>query len=347
MLHWILWAGIGLLGLCLLTLGLVIGVRYIQVRRDRRDRAVIRRWRPVILQYLESPQDPSLPGVPDSIRGFMELWNNFFESLGSNERTRLIQLVDDLELREPIRAMLGRSQKYLRFLAIKTLGHLQDTPSWNPIQEILESRSPLRVMLAMRALIEIDASKAVPRILDEIQKRDDFSLVHAVEILKTAGTEAVTSPLIERLETGSDRARQRLIPCLEAAARSDAHAWLRSALETSPHPEVLSRALNQLGQIGSPRDEEVILSFTNHDTWFVRLHAAKALGRIGTENSVDPLIDMLSDERWWIRLRAAQSLRELPSTDRELLSSIHDDLEDPYARDILLQQMDRMDRWES
>ena len=80
---------------------------------------------------------------------------------------------------------------------------------------------------------------------------------------------------------------------------------------------------------------DMVRSYLEHETWFVRVQAVKLLAITGLWQDEQRLINMLADKNWWVRYRTAQALAEMPFVGVKKLRQIMEKHWDRYAKDII------------
>ena len=82
-----------------------------------------------------------------------------------------------------------------RILAIRTLGHLHDPSSWKPLQEQLASANALVSFYAAAALVQIDAQRAMPGIMNQLAERESWPGEAMARLLVDAGADVAREPI--------------------------------------------------------------------------------------------------------------------------------------------------------
>lgn len=339
-------AGLGIalaLGLMSLTVaaGLVLQVLWLRLQglRLARERAALHgRWQPLLarcaLGESEALELPQL--LPRQRADLMLLWNQLQDGLRGSAHASLNALAIALALDEVALRWAQPTQRSMlrRVLGLGTLSHLGRAADWPLLRAALDDALPLVSLAAARALLQIDAVRAAPLVLDEFLRRGDWPTAHLGTLLRDAGAAAVAPALSQRLLEGRPDDQVRLLPLLRFAESPHGGSVLQRLVEVSDDPQVLSIALRQLhGREALPHAR----AHTRHADALVRSAAAQALGQIGLPEDRERLVAMLSDPDWWVRYRAAHALLALPGTDAAALASLGRRLDDAFARDALEQ----------
>lgn len=306
---------------------------------DRRRRNVIVKWRPILTDTILEVWDESirLPRLrSDDMEAFLHEWNVFHDSVAGDAELHLNQLARKLRIDRVAHHMLGDKNVYTRLLAIATLGHMRDPSCWDFVEPELDANNLPLSMVAARALVQIDAARAVPLIIPRILERDDWPPGRLGSLLREAGPEAVVDSLRRAIAAGTPEGIGKLVIFLDAMPGPDADEIISGLLANSTDGRVLASCLNM---VRNPADLPALRRLTSHHFWHIRMLSAKALGRIGEQRDTQKLIQLLGDAQWWVRYRAAQALAKLPWINRQRLEQIQAEQKDRFAVDILEQVM--------
>ena len=312
----------------------IVALRAALVMRERRERRVCARWRPVLAQSVEA-LPPTVPRIGRlDLYMVLYLWNSVHESLRGEAKEQINKLALATGIDIFVRKLLGGRSLRARLVALSTLGHLQDKTCWNEIIVLARDSHPVVSIVAARALLMIDKDAALPMLMPLIVTRLDWPVARVAGMLKEAGPDAVSAPLIAALANADERQVQRLVSYLRLIHIDQAALAIRTILATYDNPNLIAACLKVMN---NPRDLDVVRKHVEHPSWFVRVAVAHALGRIGRKEDVDALLKLLGDREWWVRYRAAQALIALPFLAKQDLATIAECLNDRFARDILKQ----------
>lgn len=329
-------AGEALFVLTLIILLQVLSLSLLRSARERRSQRFIDAWQPIMaLCTWAQPVPESLPQIRKAdLHTFLVLWNSLQETTKGDYRHRLNQLLKGAGLLETIVLMLYKDSRRKKLTAIITLGHLAEDSVWEDLCTLSESEDSHISLLAARALVLCKPEKAAIFLMPLVASRSDWPPAKVANILKEAGANAISPPLIAVLEKTKKAYLPRLTRYLEIASTHLVIPALRKVMSNTDDAEVIAACLKLLND---PLSLEIIRDFLNHEEWFVRVQAAAALGRIGTKEDESLLLPLLSDKEWWVRYRAAHALAQLPSVNHERLIEISFQQTDRYAMDIMKQ----------
>lgn len=327
--------GLAIVACSLLMLVAVFLLRLRLVLRQRRERRYAAQWQPLLAECVFGVPG-TLPRVPPGLRyHFLKLWNHHHESLEGGARDHLKALAVAMGLDRAARDMLRSRDLRLRLIAIITLGHLGDRQCWPELRALVSDPSPVLSLAAARALLDIDARATLAWLVMVMAAREDWPLARLAAMLKEAGPDRVTAPLVAALEAAGDpKQAVRLLRLMEVAHTGRAGEAAARAVGAASDPEVIAAGLRL---INDPREIELARGCAAHGTWFVRAGAARLLGRIGGPEDRQRLVAMLADTHWWVRYHAARALIALPFTSLEELEKVRGTLDDRFAADMLAQ----------
>lgn len=322
--------------LILLLLGWTLVIRWLRVSTDRRRREMVAVWRPILAQSLIEPP-ASLPPIHPRDRAlFLYLWNHLQESIKGESADELCAILRRTRMDQVVRHYLLKGTLRQQLLAIVTLGHLKERTAWNRLAVLAHDENAFRSIESARALVRIDAARAIPVLVPLMSRRADWSPLKVLAILQSAGDEHVALALGEAATKAPPLIAARLIRFLASIRSHRALALIRPLLARPPlHDDVLAATLSLFGQCSDPRDLSVVRAYLTHPVWFIRVQAASALGKMGVEEDEGNLIGLLGDSHWWVRYRAAEALSTLPSMTDDKLSILVQTLPTTEARHVL------------
>lgn len=303
--------------------------------RDSRERALVARWRPALAAIAldDAAAADALPPLARRDRGvFLREWIAIHEALDREACHGLEPLNRHLRVGDIAMRMLRQPGLQSRMLGTVALGHVGDSRAWDALLAETDSRSLALSLAAARALVRLDAARAVAALMPVVERRDDWPHTRIWPMLQEAGPESVTRPLLAAIERATGRTQARLVRFLPLADEAEAAACARRLLHGTDTDWVIGACL---GVIEDPAELPSIRRLASHPRWHIRMLAAKALGRLGEAEDQATLVAMLGDKEWWVRYRAAQALVALPWIGRKQIDAIRDAQADRYARDAI------------
>ncbi|MES1981955.1 MAG: HEAT repeat domain-containing protein [Pseudomonadota bacterium] len=331
------WAGALAMLLTLAIIMQIVMMRYLLLRREARRRRFLAIWLPLMVQSLvETPK--KLPRVAKADRlTFLSLWIHLQESLRGNMKDGLINLARTADMGQAAHRAISRRGMAQRLLAVIALGHLRQKTDWSVLEKLLQEPNALLSIAAARSMMQINPEAAISRFIPLLITRTDWPPVRVAMILREAGPDLVSQPLVDLLKRASPEQLPELIPFLEQAHDDVIAEFARGFIDVNTDPPVIAAFLRVMK---SPQDLDMVRRQVVHTDWRVRVQAALALGRMGLVEDRRLLIHLLADQQWWVRYRAAQALSQLPFVDLDYLRGIQLQQSDRYAHDILDQVME-------
>ena len=328
------WTGVVSLLLSLLLIFETFFLHSQIVRRSKRAERFRAKWQPLLFE--------SLGGLPKNLppikrrdeAAFLTLWNYLQESLRAEAKEELNRLAYSINIDAVAMRRLEEGSANEQLLAINTLGWLQESQAWSRLEEFLHGDDTRFALLAAKALIRIDAERAIAILVPLLVRRESWSLTVIAEMLRVAGADIISEPLARAAFDAPTEDAPRLIRLLALAHPGATIPVVRKLIGGVSEIEVVTACLHVLQDT---EELDTVRRFLKDDRWQVRLQAAACLGRIGTEEDEPRLIEMTGDLEWWVRYRSAQALANLPSMTSERLAEIAENHPDKYARDIIRQ----------
>ncbi len=314
---------------------LVIAILRISIdRRQRKEQALNEYWQQVFIHAIEG-----VPLKPARITGrdretILMVWIHFTESIRGDARLRLRQLALDIKLDRTARKLLARGNVRAKLLGIVGLGRLSGHAAWDDLAKLVADPNPMLSLLATRSLVQLDAQRAVPLMLFELVRRDDWPLGKVADTLREVPADILGPLLLETLRSVTAANAARLLKLIDIAQIGDTWPALGPLLEATQPAEVLAAALKACSD---PRGLASVRALTEHEQWVVRAQAVATLGQLGSTEDVLLIEKLLSDPEWWVRYHAGKALIGLPFMSRGKLEAMQAKLTDKFAADILSQ----------
>lgn len=321
----------------IILLGWIFVIRWLRMSTDQRRLAMIAMWRPILAGSLVEDIPDSLPSIhPRDRVVFLYLWNHMQESIKGESSDALCRIIYRTKMDEEVQDFLANGTMRQQLLAIVTLGHLKQASAWIQLLELARADNAFVSIEAARALMRIDAPRAIHVLVPMISSRTDWSTLKVLSFLSGAGDALVAQVLGEAALNAPPLIAVRLLRFLASMRSVGALPLIRPLLTRQPlHEDVLAGCLVLFGQCSDPYDLPTVRQHLQHPTWFIRVQAATALGKMGMEEDEAPLIELLQDAHWWVRYRAAEALSMLPSMTDDKLAILVQTLPTTEARKVL------------
>jgi HEAT repeat protein len=311
--------------------------------RTRRMAAIENRWRNALSQAAEDPRGAALPAIGTwDLPHFLEAWNRMLESADEQTAERLGTLLGLHGIDERALGMLGKRSARLKLAAITATGHMRDPRAWDALEKIALDRDPIISFAAARAMLRIDARRALDTLSLSIPARDDWPLARLATVFESLGAHMVTNPLITMLLRRPRPGLDRVVKLARYGQPEKISGIVRGWLGSSTDPDVLMAAL---ACIEDRSDLPWAVGAAEHSEWRVRMAAARAIGRIGNREELPVLLLLLRDPVWWVRYHSAHGLVRLEGLAPHELQALHEGAKDSFAADMLSQALAER-RWE-
>ena len=317
----------------LLLLSLIVR-RYYRFEARLNER-VIATWRPLLTRIALEDGDPhALPRLPARHMPYlMEEWNALNDVVRGEANERLNAAARALGFEVAARRFLHSRQVGRRILGIRTLGHLRDPSSWQPLQEQLASQNALVSFYAAAALVRIDAQRAMPGIMNQLAERESWPGEAMARLLVDAGADVAREPIRALMLS---LAPAKIPPLLPWLSHVDAVLGSEVAAELlRRHPEDVDIVAAALLVVMDPKLLPELARYADSQDADVRQSLAAAYGRLGGMRDIEPVVRLMCDRVWWVRYRAGQALLALKGMTVDRLEAIRAQVGDVYARDML------------
>lgn len=325
--------------LIILTLSILLVVIFFRLKTIsamRRREVFNKEWQPVLEQSMyELPE--MLPTLKKrDLMNFLLLWNGMQENLTGEVRNNLNFVARWLKIDVKIKKQLLKKGNLSERL--NTIGHMRSMAAWDELEEIVQqNEEQMIVMLAAKALARMNDKRAATVVIPMIAVNKEWSLPAMADIVKQMRPENVGEVLGDVIVRVPEVVIPRLVRFLPFATAEVALNITLDLLNKYDDPNIIAACLNLIGDVDYGQHVELVRSYSNHDSWFVRLQVVYALGKIGTMDDVSLLTQMLADKEWWVRHRAARSLLALPFLSTVQFKVILDGQTDKYAKGALQQ----------
>jgi HEAT repeat protein len=328
-------AAVAGVGAALLLLVALIVRRYLEYEARLQAR-VVAAWRPLLTRIaIEPDQPPPLPSLPHRHLPYvMEEWGALQDAVRGDAAGRLNAVaLEPLRLDVAARRLMHSRRVGRRILAIRTLGYLRDPSSWKPLQEQLASANALVSFYAAAALVQIDAQRAMPGIMNQLAERESWPGEAMARLLVDAGAEVSREPVRALMLS---LAPSKVPPLLPWLAHVDAVLGSEVAVELlRRHPQDAEIVAAALVVLLDPAVLPELARFADAADADVRQSLAVAYGRLGGLADTETVTRLMCDRVWWVRYRAGQALLKLKGMTAQRLEAVRAQLTDAYARDML------------
>jgi len=313
----------------LLLFGIVL--RIWRERGQRRRERFRARWEPVLYARMAGDAAPLPALAPGERLLFISLWLHLLGYVRDQAADALVQTAGELGLPQYALQLLESRSPWKRVIAMRAVAALRLDQACDTLLAKAMQNRPRSSLTAVRALLQIDLERGFPA-LEYLLNHQQWSPAAMVEIVQAGGSQTVRklAALVGSVPPGRAKPLARLIELLEDQTALPA---LRRRLASSRDEEEIAAILHCLGRLGQREDSATALAYLEHGSWLVRMQAAYVLGALGGAQDIARLTPLLRDREWWVRYRAAQSLLRLAGSGA--LAEMRANDPDPYARNML------------
>jgi HEAT repeats len=304
------------------------------VARERAVATALDRWRPLLARAALGERVNAPAAGPQEGEYLLPLWNELRETVRGDYERSLDTFARATGLDRIAQALFASHSLPRRLLAINTLGYVGTSSLFAPLEAVARSPDPVPALAAARALLRLDAARALPVLVPLMLQREDWSVARLVAMLR--GTDLARLELALGAAFGSARGRamEKLLLLASVLPQDRTARWARMALKRAAGTTHINAALRL---VSDPRDAPIVRRYLRHQSWQVRVRAVTALERVAAPEDLPRLVAALADREWWVRQRAARSLVRLPFLDWKQLERLCRTVSDRFARDALIQ----------
>jgi hypothetical protein len=312
----------------------LIIMRIFSILKERRIKRFLLKWRPILIECIAARPKNTPKLANKNIHHFLGIWNDFQGTLKGESQTNLIELANRLGLEKKMLQLIKKQDTGMQITSIVTLGNLKEKTAYDDLFFFVSDPNPILSLNGAKAICLIYPKRAVPIVVAQLLKRDDWPPSHVIAMLRELGPQLLTKIFVRTFNNANDQQLLKLLPYIHTIEQSQSLPIIEKVLNVTTNPEIISACL-KIYQ--SPKSLELIKKYTQHEQWFIRVQAASALGRLGTIKDIESLITLLSDQQWWVRYRSAKAIISLPSITIADLESIKNTTDDKFAKNILNQ----------
>ncbi|MBE7383919.1 MAG: HEAT repeat domain-containing protein [Leptolyngbya sp. SIO1E4] len=204
--------------------------------------------------------------------------------------------------------MLRSPQLEERLVAVKTLQHLGDEDTLEPLMAALNDENPTVQEIAITTLWEFANPIAIPPLIDCLSSPHEAVRDEALSALKELVSTNDLMPLLDVLQVGNAHTQLNVLVLLRKIHDAQALPFVLPFFE-SESPELREAAITTLRYLNQVVRCEPALALASDPVASVRRATALTLGHLSDEGIVPLLCQLLtSDDDWQVRRNAAQSL---------------------------------------
>lgn len=303
-----IWAvSLGLFLVSILAMVVLLCLRFIKQRQDKRDQVLSAQLKKAIVIWLHTPDaDVSVlqQAAKANPRQMVRLLTHMASLLEGQEHARLVGLCKDLGLQAYMLTELFRGRSGQRIKSAEALAFFNTDEVAEALTASLTASNPELRLAAARSLAH--QQRQVPASALRDMHWEDSALVDG--LFKQLALHQTDDLLA--LVRDTSVLPERRVSALSALANTGDLTLLPIFIEMTsdalaPLREV---AVQGLGTLGHPRAKEAIERLLDDEQYRVRAAAVRAVGQIQLEALYDHAAKLLADDSWWVRFAAAEAL---------------------------------------
>lgn len=216
----------------------------------------------------------------------------------------------------PLRELLRTLQRPRRDYVVKALANIKSKYAAPYLAELAANSDSFVIG---GQLVEIGGPEAAQALLKMLKDPNDFVKCHAIDRLGQLTPPEAVGPLIETLNSGSEKVRASAAGVLGAFKDRRATDALIGVVQSSPSWWVRSRAADGLGRSGDRRAVPVLIRASSDKSEDVRSAVVTALARMGDPAGADVILAGLNDTSVSVRMsavRAQKTVQDPRAVDR-------------------------------
>ena len=208
--------------------------------------------------------------------------------------TVLGKLGDDRAVPTLLRRLTGDWDRGVQMRAGWALGDIGGEEAFEGLVQKLRRLRPDAWIAAVEALGEIGDRRALPHILNSLTIQVRWGILAAGPTLEKLDDGSLFTRLIDDLERGDDKERERAALGLSLLGDSRAVEPLAVALKDAK-VYVAAASAYALGELGGDRALRALLEALEHDSQYVRTAVVKSLDRMGDTRAIEALEKLIED----------------------------------------------------
>lgn len=295
----------------LIWMATLIVMRLFRERADRRRLRDHVQVRALFLGAIAGNEEAGLRLRPYAQRARLMSENllEFLSLVRGEERDRLLECLETLEVAETLRRRLTRGSKAGRLAAAEALKAFPAHPTLAALREAMgRSHDPAFRVAAWTTLLDLGAAPPLPVMLADIMSQGLSAIALYEPVLRRAAAETPGEALdIFSAPDSAPDVRTLIADALGAAGDFRAIEPLSDGA-ASLDVDLRIASIRALGLLGHPAAAPAIISAFSDSEWEPRAAACEAAGRIGLSEATPQLIEALGDPAWWVRFRAGEAL---------------------------------------
>ncbi len=239
-----------------------------------------------------------------------------FPHLNEGARSSLKEVLQKGGITGSFLGLLISREPLVRAQAAEVLGLLGTGGVVEPLLKALADREEIVSLAAAKSLARLKKKHILPFLIGMLAKPGCWPPARVGEVLAAYGEKAVPY-LVSALDQEKESVKERAIEILGEIGSPEAASALVGALKDTSSC-VRAKAAEALGKVGGFHAEEALQASLKDASWQVRCRSAKALGQVGTHKSIETLKKAQKDPEWCVRVNAQEALEKIIREEKPL-----------------------------
>lgn len=311
----------------LLLLLYAVLFHHLQIKKEVQQKQKNAFWYDVLFRYFEGEIEIATMKKRIPKRDypyFLEFMKHFLMDIQGTEKEQATQLLLALSFDRYLIEQLNKRDESNRVYAVYFLGLMGDRQSLAQIRELIRDRSGVIRLMAASALMQLQDTKSIPVILEELGQQGDREYKsHLISHLMEFGSGMLAE--LERIFRTQD-----LIPWVTEACLDifgyyvyvNVTDKILALLYNDPDIEIRIAAVRALSRFEDPTLLDFFEIQLNNGNYAIQAYSARALGLIGDPQAIPYLKKTVFSPDFWVVKRSVEALHRLGGEGSDTLYQI-------------------------
>ncbi|GAC91191.1 HEAT repeat containing protein [Anoxybacillus flavithermus NBRC 109594] len=293
-------------------------------------------YEPILLRYLFDGQHVPAPLVSAQYVAMMELLDHFILVLDNGVKERATRLAEQY-----LSTYLQKQLHHRRLgRRMNALFYIEDFQLTSFVPE-LEKRYDAKKTTTMekRQLLKMFALFRHPHVYEYMKQTDDSFTQFDYRLILSRMDDGTFAKIVDHFFDWNEKIQYAIIDMIGIMQKLAHIPFLRTLLQHE-QSEYRIRALKALAEMAFPLDSEQLRVHLQSPIWQERLMALRLCARTVKDELIETIEQLMKDRMFAVRSQAAEALLRMPN-GLALLEQIAHTSDDPYARDMALEWLER------
>ncbi|WP_461201551.1 HEAT repeat domain-containing protein [Anoxybacillus sp. TBDG-1] len=295
-------------------------------------------YEPTLFRYLAYGDEQIAPPLSTAQHvAMMELLDHFLRVLANGHvkqrATALAETYFSNYLRQQLyHRRLGRRMNalfYIEDFGIRSLLH--------ELEKMYEQKYV--TMMEKRQLLKMFALFRHPHVYEYMKRVDESFTQFDYRLILSRMDDHMFAKMVDHFFDWNEKMQYALIDMIGIMQKLAHVSFLRTLLQHE-QSEYRIRALKALAEMAFPLETEQLHSHLHSQVWQERLMALRLCARTRKDELIETIKQLMKDRVFSVRSQAAEALLRMPN-GLAMLKQIAQTSDDPYARDMALEWLER------